>query len=93
MPCCLALIAATLGPRLVIAVLALFTSFFERPFDGLLVPFLGFLFLPWTTLAYGWAINSRGEVAGIQAAVLILAVLIDLGVFGGGEAQRRKRMA
>ena len=93
MPCCLLLIVATFGPRLVIVVLALFTGFFERPFDGLIVPFLGFLFLPWTTLGYAWAINSRGEVAGIQAAVVIFAVLLDLGVFGSSEAERRKRMA
>ncbi|MDA1316296.1 MAG: hypothetical protein O2968_23520 [Acidobacteria bacterium] len=46
MPCCLILVIAMLGPRIAIIGLALFTSFFERPFDGLLVPGLGFLFLP-----------------------------------------------
>ena len=91
MPCCLILAVMLAGPRVAIVLLAFFTSFFEKPFDGLLVPFLGFLFLPFTTLAYAWAINSRGEVAGVQAVVLVIAVLADLGVFSGGARERRRR--
>ena len=90
MPCCLILLVALLGPRVAIVLIALFTEYFERPFDGLLVPFLGFLFLPFTTLAYAWAINTRGEVAGVQAVVVIIAVLADVGAFSGSEARRRK---
>jgi len=89
MPCCLFLLVALLGPRVAIVLVALFTGYFERPFDGLLVPLLGFLFLPFTTLAYAWAINSYGDVAGFQALILILAVLLDIGTIGGGEVQRR----
>ena len=92
MPCCLILIIALLGPRIAIVLIALFTAYFEKPFDGLLIPLLGFLFLPLTTLAYAWAINTRGEVAGFHAVVVVIAVLADLGVFSGGEAQRRKRV-
>ena len=93
MPCCLLLIAVLLGPRIAIVLLALFTAFFERAFDGLLLPFLGFLFLPFTTLAYAWAINTSGEVTGVHLLILILAVMADVGVFGGGEAHRRRRAA
>jgi hypothetical protein len=92
MPCCLILLIGLLGPRFAIVLVALFTAYFEKPFDGFLLPFLGFLFLPFTTLAYAWAINTRGEVAGIQAVVVVIAVLADLGVFSGSEAQRRKRI-
>ena len=91
MPCCLILIIALLGPRIAIALLAVFSSFFERAFDGLLIPLLGFLFLPFTTLAYAWAINTRGEVAGFQAVVVVLAVLMDISAFGRGEVERRRR--
>ncbi len=91
MPCCLILVIALLGPRVAIVLLAIFTSFFERAFDGLLLPLLGFLFLPFTTIAYAWAINSRGEVAGLQAVVVVVAVLLDLGVFSRGEMERRRR--
>lgn len=92
MPCCLILAVALLGPRIVIVFLALFSAYFEKPFDGLILPVLGFLFLPFTTLAYAWAINLRGEVAGLQLAVVVLALLLDLGVIGGGAAKRREQI-
>ena len=91
MPCCLLLVIALLGPRIAIAGLAIFTSFFEKAFDGLLVPILGFLFLPFTTLAYAWAINMYGGLSGFQGAVVAIAVLLDLGVIGGGASERRRR--
>jgi hypothetical protein len=46
--------------------------------------------MPLTTLAYAWAINSRGSVEGLQLVVVIIAVLIDLGLMGGSAAQRRR---
>ncbi len=76
---------------MLIVLAAIFTNFFDRAYHGLLIPILGFIFLPFTTLAYAWAINTRGEVAGIQAIVVVVAVLVDLGVIGGGESHRRKR--
>ena len=93
MPCCLLLALAFLGPRIVIIGLALFSSFFERAYDGLLIPLLGFLFLPFTTLAYAWSINTRGEVAGLQLVVVAIALLFDLGVLGGGASKHRERSA
>ncbi len=95
MPCCLLLLLAMIGPRFVIAVLALFTNYLQTAYTGLLIPLLGFLFMPFTTLAYAWAINTTGEVSGLQLVVVIIAVLIDLGVIGGGanrqSRQRRQR--
>jgi hypothetical protein len=52
---------------------------------------LGFLFLPFTTLGYAWAINMYGTVEGAQAIVVIIALLLDLGVFGGGAVERTRR--
>lgn len=52
---------------------------------------LGFFFLPYTTLAYAWAINSAGSVQGIYLVVVVLAVLLDLGTLGGGGATTRTR--
>ena len=91
MPCCAVLVLLFLGPRVAIAAMALFSNYLGRAFGGeILLPLVGWLFLPWTTLAYAWAINSRGEVSGLQAIVVVLAVLIDLGVVGGGAAKRRR---
>jgi len=92
MPCCAVLVILFLGPRFAIAVMALFSSYLGRAFGGqILLPLVGWLFLPWTTLAYAWAINSRGEVTGFQAIVVVVAVLVDLGVVGGGAARRRSK--
>jgi len=92
MPCCAILLILFLGPRVAMVAMALFSNYLGRAFGGdILMPLVGFLFLPWTTLAYAWAINSRGEVAGFQAIVVVAAVLVDLGIVGGGAAKRRSR--
>ncbi len=88
MPCCLVLIALV-APRLALALVFLFSDYLGRAYDTWIVPCLGFLFLPLTTLAYAWAINSRGSVQGFALVVVILAVLIDLGIVGGSARQRR----
>jgi len=46
--------------------------------------------MPLTTLAYAWAINSRGSVAGVHLVVVVVAALIDLGLVGGSAAGRRR---
>jgi hypothetical protein len=90
MPCCAILLIGLLGPRIAIVLIAFFSDYLGRAYDSFLIPLLGWVFLPWTTLAYAWAINSRGEVVGFQAAVVVIAVLIDLGVIGGGAAKRKR---
>jgi hypothetical protein len=91
MPCCAVLLLLTLGPRFAIALIALFSNYLGRAYDSFFWPFLGWLFMPWTTLAYAWAINSHGSVEGFHMAVVIVAVLVDLGVVGGGAKQKYKR--
>ena len=92
MPCfvgCLALSA----PRFAIVLVVLFSDYIGRAFTTGLWPFLGFLFMPLTTLAYAWAINSRGSVTGVALAVVVLAALIDLGMIGGSASRRRRARA
>ena len=83
---CLALLA----PRFVIVLVVLFSDYLGRAYETTLWPLVGFLFLPLTTLAYAWAINSRGSVDGIYLVVVVVAVLIDLGMFGGSASKRRR---
>lgn len=88
MPCfvgCLALAA----PRFAIILVVIFSDYIGRAFQTTLWPLLGFLFMPLTTLAYAWAINSRGSVSGFAFVVVVIAVLLDLGLFGGSAARRR----
>lgn len=82
MPCCMALIALS-APRIAILLVVVFSDYIGTAYQTTIVPLLGFLFMPTTTLAYAWAIHSRGSVEGFQLVVVVLAVLIDLGIVGG----------
>lgn len=77
-------------PRFAIILVVIFSNYIGRAYQSVLWPFLGFLFMPLTTLAYAWAINSRGSVQGFQLIVVVVAVLIDLGLVGGSASRRRK---
>ncbi len=89
MPCLLALIGFFF-PRIVLIVLWL-SGYLDKAYATVLWPLLGFFFAPFTTLAYAWAINTNGSVSGIYLVVLVIAVLMDIGVLGGGDRERRKR--
>jgi hypothetical protein len=83
---CLALTA----PRFAIVLVVLFSNYIGRAYETAFWPFIGFLFMPLTTLAYAWAINSHGSVAGVYLVVVAIAALIDLGVVGGSASSRRR---
>jgi hypothetical protein len=42
--------------------------------------------LPTTTLAWALAQNTRGEVSGLYLVLIVLALLMDLGMIGGGRS-------
>lgn len=90
MPCLLAILAL-ITPRIVLFFIWLFSDYLSDAYQTWIWPLLGFIFMPLTTLAYAFAINSRGSVSGIHFFLVLLAALIDLGVLGGGEASRRRR--
>jgi len=90
MPCALALIAL-LFPRILIAVLWIFTNWFNGVFSSLLWPVLGFVFLPVTMLWYSVVINQFGGAWNItNIIVMVLAVAIDMGSWGGGYKSRNR---
>lgn len=71
----------------------LFTDYMSRAFQTALWPLLGFIFLPFTTLAYAFGVNSNGgSISGIYLVLVVFGVLLDLGVLsGGGQEARRRR--
>jgi hypothetical protein len=87
--CCVIALLAFLGPRLVIFLLWLLTTYMSRAFDTFLLPFLGFLFLPWTTIAFAIAQNELGGLSGIGLLIVVLGFLADIGIVGGGARSRR----
>ncbi len=47
-------------------------------FTGWLLPCLGFVFLPFTTLVYVWLVQGVGGISGTDWLWLIIAFLIDV---------------
>ena len=89
MPIVVALIAL-FAPRLVIALRVLCSDYIGRAYHTITWPLLGFLFAPFTTLAYAFAINAHGSISDWYAAVFVIAILMDLGVIGGAAKRRHK---
>lgn len=88
---CLLLIVFLAFPRIALVLLFLFSNYLERAYHSLLLPLLGFLLLPLTTLMYAWMANTRQPIAGINLLILVIAIVIDLGGLSGGEYHRRRR--
>jgi uncharacterized oligopeptide transporter (OPT) family protein len=76
-------------PRAVLLLLFFFTNFLSRAYQGLLLPLLGFFFLPLTTLIYAWIVNSGASVQGIYLVAVVICVLADLGLIGQTARSRR----
>ena len=87
---CLLLIVVLAFPRVFLVLTFLFSNYLDRAYHGLIVPVLGFLFLPITTIAYAWLVNSRRPMEGINLLILIAAVIVDVGGWSGGEYRRRR---
>ena len=87
--CCVFILLAFFTPRIVLFVLLLFTNYLSRAYDGFVLPFLGFLFLPATTLAYAIAQNELGGPNGLGITVVLIGLAVDIGLVGGGASRRR----
>ena len=89
---CLLLILVLAFPRIVLLAMFLLSNYLERAYHGLILPLLGFLFLPLTTLAYAWMVNTKLPLEGVNLLILVVAVVIDVGGLSGGEYHRRSRL-
>lgn len=87
---CLLLILFVAFPRIALVLIFLLSNYLQRAYHGLLLPLIGFLFLPLTTLAYAWMVNAGLPTTGTNLLILIVAVVIDLGGLGGGAYHRSR---
>jgi hypothetical protein len=89
MPCLLAVLAVAF-PRIAIILLWLFTNFFTGVYHGILIPVLGFLFLPLTLIVYTYILKFYpGHLTPGELLAIFLAIVFDLGLLGGGAWGRR----
>ena len=85
---CLVIFALIFSPRIVMVLWWLLDmARWAATFDTPLLPILGFLLAPWTTLMY--VLVAPGGVSGFDWLLLGIGVLVDLGSLGGGAARRR----
>ena len=90
MACLIALVGLCF-PRLVLAVLFLFTDYLGSAYQSVLWPVLGFLFMPFTTVAYAIAMNELGGMSGGGVVLVVIGVLLDLGTSGGAASRSRSQ--
>lgn len=87
---CLFVVFALLTPRLVVALLWLFSRWFDGMFATILWPILGFIFLPTTLLWYS-AVQHwfAGQWSLWPVVGLVIALLVDLSPAKGGRRRTR----
>ena len=90
MPCLLAILVLAF-PRIAIVLLYFLTNFFKGVYDTVLIPLLGFIFMPLTLVAYTWLTKSGQPMDAFYLVVMFVAIIIDLGFIGGGDRIRRRR--
>jgi len=88
---CLLVVLVLAFPRVILVLMFLLSNYLQRAYHDLILPIIGFIFLPLTTIAYAWMVNNRMALEGINLLILVVAVIIDLGGLGGGEWHRRRR--
>ena len=78
------LLTFSLFPRLFIIGFWIFGSQLGQAFSSCIIPAIGFVILPWTTLLYAWmwAISSDG-VNGWEWAPVVLAFILDMAFWAG----------
>ena len=89
--CCLFTSLVLFGPRLGILIWWLLDPVrWNLAFQSFLWPLLGFLFLPWTTIMYV-SVGIDG-LSWFDWIWLAIALLVDLGSYGGGAYGNRNRI-
>ena len=86
---CLFAVLAGFFPRIGLICLWIFTNEVDQAYDTFIVPLLGLIFLPLTTLVYALAWSPIGGVEGIEWLWVALALVLDLSAYGGGARGRR----
>jgi hypothetical protein len=86
---CLFILLALISARIALIFMWIFTNLVDRAFDSFIVPLLGVVFLPWTTLMYVVLWSPGSGVSGWEWILVALGFVVDIGSYGRGAAQRR----
>lgn len=86
--CCIVSLMGLIGPRVAFVFAWIFTRQVNQAFDGFLVPLLGLIFLPWTSLLWAIAYAPGTQVKGIGVVIVVLGALLDVSSYVGGRRSR-----
>lgn len=93
MGCCLLSLFVTLGPRLALLFMWLFTERISLAFTNNIVPLLGLIFLPLTTFTYVIFYDPLDDgLSGLAWVAVIVAFIVDLTINGGTIYGNRNRI-
>jgi len=90
---CLFALLAGFAPRIALILVWIFSNLVDRAFTGFLLPLLGLIVLPYTTLFYVLAWAPVGGVDGIGWAFVGLGFIFDIAHWVGGGVTGRRRYA
>lgn len=89
---CLLALATVISSRLALFLVWVFTPFVGRAFNhSFLLPLLGFIFLPFTTLVYALFYTPTG-LSPFGWLFIIFAFVVDISSHSGGAYANRGRM-
>ena len=89
---CIFIAIALALPRIMMVFAFLLTDWFGRGFETQVWPILGFVFMPYTTLAYlVTMLNNNHTLSGGWLALFIVAIIVDAGHWGGGGVAYRRK--
>ncbi|MEZ5140989.1 MAG: hypothetical protein R2726_00495 [Acidimicrobiales bacterium] len=88
---CLVFLAAMLSPRLALFLIWVFGDRLSFAFDSFWIGFIGFLFLPWTALAWAIAYQPLFGVTGFGWFIVGLGLVFDISSWGSGAREQRRR--
>jgi hypothetical protein len=87
MGCCLFATLLAGAPRLAFLLWWLFQPVrINATFSSFIMPLLGVLFVPWTTIAY--VALFPGGITGFDWVLIAFAFFVDLSTYGGGYRSR-----
>ena len=89
--CCFITVLLLLGPRAAEIVWYLINpARFAGAFNTLLIPCLGFIFLPWTLLMYVAAWQPAVGVTGFGWILVGFGLVLDIMTYAGGGKNRNR---
>ena len=89
---CLTAFVASFSRIMLLCVWIARPAMMNAAFSTFIIPCLGFLILPFTTLMYVFLIQGVGAIQGLDWLWLILAVVLDIATIGGAGAANRNRI-